>query len=111
MRAALILLAFAAVFVVANPDADKKKKKAKTPAADAPATDAAPLLHCWNNGGWRSKAKCRILAGDYIAGQVIMKGTYGTRLCVSSPNQIPPSAVSFRNPSTRLCKIRAATPV
>lgn len=43
MRAALILLAFAAVFVVASPSADKKKaKKAKAPAADAPAADVPP---------------------------------------------------------------------
>ncbi|KAF7431250.1 hypothetical protein PC9H_006972 [Pleurotus ostreatus] len=48
MRAALILLAFAAVFVVASPSADKKKSKktGKTPAAaaaaDVPAADPAP---------------------------------------------------------------------
>ncbi|KAL4268736.1 hypothetical protein AB1N83_001912 [Pleurotus pulmonarius] len=44
MRAALFLLAFAAVFVVASPGADKKRpKKAKAaPAADAPAADAPP---------------------------------------------------------------------
>ncbi|KDQ26282.1 hypothetical protein PLEOSDRAFT_169245 [Pleurotus ostreatus PC15] len=48
MRAALILLAFAAVFVVASPSADKKKPKktGKTPAAaaaaDVPAADPAP---------------------------------------------------------------------
>ncbi|KAF4592630.1 hypothetical protein EYR38_008329 [Pleurotus pulmonarius] len=40
MRVALLVLAFAAVFVLASPEADKKKKK-KSKAA-APAADAAP---------------------------------------------------------------------
>ncbi|KAF7424997.1 hypothetical protein PC9H_010308 [Pleurotus ostreatus] len=40
MRVALFVLAFAAVFVLASPNADKKKK-VKKPAAAAPA-DAAP---------------------------------------------------------------------
>ncbi|KAJ8695725.1 hypothetical protein PTI98_008298 [Pleurotus ostreatus] len=40
MRVALLVLAFAAVFVLANPDADKKKKNKKTAAAAAPAEPA-----------------------------------------------------------------------
>ncbi|KAF4569349.1 hypothetical protein EYR36_009139 [Pleurotus pulmonarius] len=39
MRVALLVLAFAAVFVLASPEADKKRKKSK---AAAPAADAAP---------------------------------------------------------------------
>ncbi|KAF4592624.1 hypothetical protein EYR38_008323 [Pleurotus pulmonarius] len=56
MRAALLLLAFMAVFVVASPSMEKRKKKAKRPirptalpapsppaAVDAPAADAAAI--------------------------------------------------------------------
>ncbi|KAG9224173.1 hypothetical protein CCMSSC00406_0006841 [Pleurotus cornucopiae] len=43
MRAALFLLAFAAVFVVASPSSDKgKKKKPAAPAADPAASTDAP---------------------------------------------------------------------
>lgn len=43
MRAALLLLAFAAVFVVASPDMEKRKKKAKRPIKPAaPPVPAEP---------------------------------------------------------------------
>ncbi|KAF4569348.1 hypothetical protein EYR36_009138 [Pleurotus pulmonarius] len=45
MRVALLVLAFAAVFVLASPEANKKKSKkpkAAPAAADAPAADAPP---------------------------------------------------------------------
>ncbi|KDQ26278.1 hypothetical protein PLEOSDRAFT_1105184 [Pleurotus ostreatus PC15] len=44
MRVALFVLAFAAVFVLANPSGDKKKaKKTKTPPAAAAAEEPAPV--------------------------------------------------------------------